>query len=143
GVKRFRHRRRTPASISGAATPTANDRPPPTCTATGQTGCLLPCPVCGNGVVEFPETCDNNVGTPQSCDGCSAFCQVENCTDTNVCTTDSCDPTLGCRHQAVPAGTSCDDGNACTGTEGCAGSICTHQSAPDVDDTNTYTPDSY
>ena len=32
----------------------------PTCTAAGQTGCLVPCPGCGNGMVEFPETCDTS-----------------------------------------------------------------------------------
>src|SRR5262249_17305643 len=65
-----------------------------TCSATStDTTCLPPCPVCGNGIVEFPETCDNNVGTPVSCDGCSSFCQLENCDDGKVCTADTCNPT--------------------------------------------------
>ena len=57
--------------------------------------CLTPCPVCGNGVTEFPETCDDTTGTPESCDGCSVFCQLEDCDDGNPCTIDSCDPVTG------------------------------------------------
>src|SRR5262249_37524091 len=96
-----------------------------TCTAPSQTNCLVPCPTCGNGVVEFPETCDT-AGTPLSCDGCSVFCQIENpnCSDANVCTTDSCSPSLGCRHVSVADGTSCSDGNVCNGSERCASGTC-------------------
>ncbi len=75
-----------------------------TCTEPGQQNCLIPCPLCGNGVVEYPETCDS-LGTPASCDGCSASCQLENCNDGLMCTIDSCDPTLGCR--SVPAPSPC------------------------------------
>jgi len=35
-----------------------------------------PAPICGNGVVEPPETCDD--GNLVDGDGCSALCQVEN-----------------------------------------------------------------
>lgn len=82
-----------PAAISALATCTAPNTP---------AGCLLPCPNCGNGVTEFPETCDNAVGTPVSCDGCSIFCQVENCDDGLACTFDSCNPQIGCRHVSAP-----------------------------------------
>jgi cysteine-rich repeat protein len=95
-----------PPILTGAVVapaPVLNPRDP--CTPTSATNCLLPCPVCGNGIVEFPETCDNNVGTPVSCDGCSKFCQLENCDDGKVCTADSCDTTLGCQH--IPATTPC------------------------------------
>ena len=83
-------------------TPTATVSALATCTATGQAGCLLPCPTCGNGIVEFPEACDNNNGTPAGCDGCSAFCQIETCTDGDPCTADTCDPLLGCHFVPAP-----------------------------------------
>ncbi len=93
----------------GGAVTLGNIAPPPTvaavppCTADHQVSCLLPCPTCGDHAVEFPEECDNNTGTPLSCDGCSAFCKLENCDDGLVCTADSCDPTLGCRSVPVTA----------------------------------------
>ncbi len=97
---------RKPAILAANAvkpSPTMNQRD--TCTTFTQPNCLMPCPTCGNGVVEFPEQCDNDVaasGTlPKSCDGCSAFCNIENCNDGLQCTTDSCDPTLGCRNVSV------------------------------------------
>jgi hypothetical protein len=125
GVNRFTYPSRKPPSISGTVTPAPAVTALPTCTSASQTGCLVPCPTCGNGVVEFPETCDT-AGTPQGCDGCSVFCQVEDpsCNDANVCTTDSCAPSLGCRHAPVPDRTSCSDGNVCNGDEKCGGGIC-------------------
>ena len=123
GVNKFSYPSRKPAAISGSVTPSPTLTAMATCTSAGQTNCLVPCPTCGNGVVEFPETCDT-AGTPQSCDGCSVFCQIENCNDANVCTTDSCSPSLGCRHVPVPDGTSCSDGNVCNGTELCANGTC-------------------
>jgi hypothetical protein len=90
-----------------------------TCTSANQLNCLVPCPTCGNGIVEFPETCDNDVvpaGTlPRSCDGCSAFCNIENCNDGLGCTIDSCDPVLGCRHVLAPA--PCTEGPSPTPTQ--------------------------
>jgi hypothetical protein len=93
--------------VSSPVTPPAAMTAWDTCTATATSDCLMPCPVCGDGVVEFPETCDNNVGTPLGCDGCSALCQLENCDDGSVCTLDSCDPLLGCLH--VPAPSPCTE----------------------------------
>ena len=79
-----------------------------TCTPASLLNCLLPCPICGNGIVEFPETCDDGpVGSARSCDGCNPFCQTENCDDGKVCTLDSCDNRLGCRN--VPAPTPCTE----------------------------------
>ena len=89
---------------SGATTPAAQLFGLATCTAASPGGnCLLPCPTCGNGRIEYPETCDD--GNTASCDGCSPFCQLENCNDGLVCTIDSCDGRLGCRQ--VPAPTPC------------------------------------
>jgi hypothetical protein len=39
--------------------------------------------------------------------------------DNNACTTDSCDPVLGTSHVPVAGGTSCSDGDVCTGDELC------------------------
>ncbi|MBI3834345.1 MAG: hypothetical protein HY287_08460 [Planctomycetes bacterium] len=45
-----------------------------------------------------------------------------NCNDGNVCTDDSCDVMLGCRH--VNNTVSCDDGNSCTANDHCSGGVC-------------------
>jgi cysteine-rich repeat protein len=89
---------RKPVVIAGSVSPAASLVAQDTCTAAATPNCLVPCPICGDGIVQFPETCDNNVGMPVSCDGCSAFCQVEDCDDQDPCTTDTCDPLLGCGH---------------------------------------------
>ena len=73
------------------------------CTSPEQTECLVPCPLCGDGAVEYPENCD--VGDTANCDGCSASCEVENCDDGRVCTIDSCEPLSGCH--SVPAPSPC------------------------------------
>jgi hypothetical protein len=75
-----------------------------TCPTQGPTipTCLDPCPTCGNGQIEFPETCDLGAMPPTSCNGCSLFCQTENCNDGLSCTGDSCLPAVGCRHRVTP-----------------------------------------
>ena len=104
---------RKPASLAVSAVnpaPTQNARD--TCTSYQQPNCLVPCPTCGNGIVEFPESCDNDLAVggapPHSCDGCSIFCQIENCDDHLQCTTDSCDPALGCL--SLPVTAPCTEG---------------------------------
>ncbi len=55
------------------------------------------------------------------CDGAGA-CVVGdpvNPDDSNPCTTDSCDPTLGVLNEPVAEGTSCSDGDVCNGVEEC------------------------
>src|SRR5215831_19049821 len=75
--------------------------------------------VCGNGVVEAPELCDD--GNLVSGDGCDANCTPtgcgnhvvtagEQCDDGNVVSGDCCSATC----QLEPAGAPCDDGDACT-----------------------------
>jgi hypothetical protein len=78
--------------------------PQPLCSGPGQNNCLIPCPVCGNNVVEFPEGCDDT-GPPAGCDGCSVLCILENCDDGNPCSEDLCDPNLGCN--SVPDPVAC------------------------------------
>jgi slime mold repeat-containing protein len=60
-------------------------------------GCLEACPVCGNHVTEFPETCDP--ATADAC--CDALCRTRNCDDGDPCTVDSCDPVVGCTYVAM------------------------------------------
>lgn len=45
------------------------------------------------------------------------------CDDLNSCMTDSCDPQLGCVHQADVAG-SCEDGSSCTTDDFCTAGVC-------------------
>jgi hypothetical protein len=57
--------------------------------------------------------------------GCVPVGQV-GCSDDDPCTTDGCDPVLGCTH--VPAsGVPCDDGSACTSDDLCQAGVCAGQ----------------
>jgi N-acetylneuraminic acid mutarotase len=57
-----------------------------------------------------------------SCESGSCMATAENCDDHNACTTDSCDPAMGCVFTANSA--PCDDGNACTTGDTCGGGTC-------------------
>ncbi len=61
------------------------------------------------------------------------------CDDTNVCTTDSCNPATGCGHAINAA--ACDDNNACTVKDVCAKGVCTGGLAVGCDDGNPCTDD--
>lgn len=82
------------ASNSVRPAPTMNPRP--FCTAENPfDDCLVPCPVCGNRTVEFPERCDD--GNTANCDGCSSLCQIEDCPPAEFCFGNvACDVQLGC-----------------------------------------------
>jgi cysteine-rich repeat protein len=67
-------------------------------------------PTCGNGVLDPGEQCDD--GNTFNGDGCSAQCTIESCY-TCVGQPSICSPS--------PAGTACDDNNACTVGETCDG----------------------
>jgi len=106
GINRFVYPARRPPILTGSTiAPAPLAQGLTTCPNQGNTNppCLNPCPVCGNGVTEFPETCDPGLNPPLSCqaNGCSVFCQIENCDDGMVCTDDSCNPDVGCRHTLV------------------------------------------
>lgn len=90
-------------------------------------------PVCGNGVVESPEQCDDGSsanGTAGDC--CSSTCSFK--PNTTVCRAASgqCDLTEYCTGNAaacpadVPAADNapCDDGNACTLSDKCQSGSC-------------------
>src|SRR6185503_10368440 len=59
------------------------------------------------------------------------------------CTTDTCDPTFGCRNQPIADGTSCSDSNVCNGVEACLSGLCRPTTPPlNCNDNNTCTTDS-
>ncbi len=97
GIIALRHPARNPPALSGATI-----QPPPaiaalqSCEVPNQQACLVPCPACGDAESDFPETCDD--GNQVGCDGCSPFCQIQDCDDENPLTLDLCDPQLGCAH---------------------------------------------
>ncbi|HEV8701325.1 MAG TPA: LamG-like jellyroll fold domain-containing protein [Candidatus Polarisedimenticolia bacterium] len=129
-----------PAKPNGAACSDGN-----ACTTTDacQNGACAPGPAadCNDNNVCTDDSCDPPVGcrhsnNTASCDdgdvcngtgvchdGACAGTPPPNCDDGNPCSTDSCDPVLGCRHVNNTA--SCDDGNACTRTDTCQSGVCT------------------
>lgn len=112
----------------------------PPCTANQQQGCQTPCPQCGDQIVEFPETCDAG-GANGPCQPCGPTCRVTSCDDANPCTTDGCDPILGCVHTAVPDGTACDDHDACTTVDACRNGFCAGTQPLACDDGDPCTAD--
>src|SRR5207245_11651254 len=75
-----------------------------------------------------PSCDDYNACTVDSCDTTTGTCRHDplSCDDGNACTKDSCDafpePSGGCRHTYLSAGTACNDGNARTANDACNGS---------------------
>ena len=105
GITRIQHTARKAPNLTGAnINPAAQTQALATCPTQGPTmpTCLDPCPTCGNGQIEYPETCDLGVMPPTSCNGCSVFCKLEDCNDRLTCTGDQCLPTIGCRHRITP-----------------------------------------
>jgi cysteine-rich repeat protein len=110
--------------------------------------CVPPPPVCGNGVMEAGEQCDD--GNSLDGDGCSASCTNEPpppyCGDGNMDAGEECDdggnadgdgcsaactievPPPYCGDGTMDAGEECDDGNADNG-DGCS-STCTNEPPP-------------
>ena len=87
------------------------------CTATGcKVETALAGVACHNGACGAWSVCDAN-GT------CLASGGLD-CDDANPCTVDACDSKTGCTHLATESTANCDDGNACTTGEACAGGAC-------------------
>lgn len=82
--------------------------------------------ICGNGVVDPGEQCDD--GNTVSGDCCSVSCESVAAgmacpDDGDQCTAGSCDGFGGCVHEPLD-GTACDDGVFCNGTELCGLGVC-------------------
>jgi hypothetical protein len=104
GTNTLRFPSRKAPIITGTVQPPPTQTSLATCVFPGQTNppCQDPCPVCGDGQPQFPETCEGGGIPPRSCDGCSIYCQTESCADDSVCTTDSCNPDFGCFFEPIP-----------------------------------------
>ena len=110
---------------------------PVTCTASDQCHLAGVCDT-GTGVCSNPSkpnaTACNDGNACTQLDSCqSGACfgsNPVNCSDSNACTTDSCDPGTGaCSNPNLPNGTSCSDGNACTQSDSCQSGVCTGANA--------------
>jgi hypothetical protein len=84
-------------------------------------------PVCGDGIIESGEQCDDG-GTSTGC--CSATCQFNSSTTvcgpgTSSCSAAYCDGAGTClAPTSVPNGTTCNDGIACTKNDVCTAGAC-------------------
>jgi hypothetical protein len=81
-------------------------------------------------------TCDDSSPcTTDSCDGSSGECLhgPPTCDDGNPCTEDACGRE-GCSHAPVTDGTPCDDADACTLGDACAGGVCAWAQSVGCDD---------
>jgi len=90
------------------------------------------CPICGDGVHEIPEECDDGAGNSDvTPDACRNDCVLPSCGDHVTDTGEECDDgnnidddccSAACTFE--PAGSSCDDGDACTLDDSCSGGVC-------------------
>jgi CSLREA domain-containing protein len=146
----------TTATATPTPTPTATPTPTVTATATAtatptpsQTATPVPTPtsagVCGNGIVERGEQCDDGDGIDGN--GCDTNCTVtrcgngirtagEQCDDGNRICGDGCDPNCrfpGCGNgfKCPATGEECDDGANIAG-DGCS-AACLCEATPDGD----------
>ncbi|MBM4355321.1 MAG: hypothetical protein FJ109_16305, partial [Deltaproteobacteria bacterium] len=122
------------------------------CSGTGQKSCDDKNPCTKDSCVKF-EGCLHqpedgkacNDGDPctvtDSCVGgaCLGSGQAD-CDDDNVCTDDACEPYAGCK-STPHDGLACDDLNACTVKDACAGGKCLGSGAPPCNDGNACTTD--
>ncbi len=84
---------------------------------------------------------DNNACTePDACTNTVCTGKAKNCDDSNSCTSDSCDPQIGCQHSNLVG--ACDDSNGCTLGDLCVGAVCIPGSQKSCDDNNACTGDS-
>ena len=94
------------------------------------------------GIDGTPRVCDDhNPCTTDSCQphvGCMSVANPLACDDGNPCTDDSCDPVRGCAHNANTR--ACNDGNACT-ADRCRAGVCVGTPIG-CDDANPCTDDS-
>ena len=116
-----------------------------------------PAPNCDDGNVCTDDSCDPvkgcfHVHNGNPCDDGNACTTLDSCSggvcvggplpdcdDGDDCTDDFCDSLIGCDHADNTA--PCDDGNACTSNDTCAGGVC-GGAALNCDDGNVCTDDS-
>src|SRR5262249_18193941 len=77
--------------------------------------CLIPCPTCGNGHLDYPGTC-HQAAAHGPCRSCRAPCPTVACDAPHPCTLDTCDVILGCLHAPNPACTTTTTVPASTST---------------------------
>jgi cysteine-rich repeat protein len=96
-----------------------------------------PCPICGNGVVEGAEECDD--GNRTDCDGCDSNCTLSSTCGNGIrCGEEQCDAAgtanAGCCDatcHSLAAQTPCDDGELCTNADLCDGAgVCAGSATP-------------
>jgi len=96
---------------------------------------------CSHKANQAPCDDDNPCTVGDQCEGFLCVAKgTESCNDSNLCTTDWCDPATGCHHE--PNLIPCDDGDACTAGDKCADGQCTPGAAISCDDANVCTTDS-
>jgi sugar lactone lactonase YvrE len=111
------------------------------------TGCRAPGSGC-KGVRACGEAglsaCSALPPSEESCNGldddCDGLTDETTCNDNNACTTDSCDPSQGCKHAGKDG--PCSDGDACTEGDACKEGACSPGAAPVCDDGNPCSTDS-
>jgi MYXO-CTERM domain-containing protein len=118
----------------------------PQCTQAGKCGTCLSCglDVCSPSALGSACTDNNVCNGADQCNGagqCTPKGPALVCNDGNACTTDSCDPSQGCKTAPLANGTSCSDGNACNGAETCSAGSCKTTAALTCDDANPCTLD--
>ena len=83
----------------------------------------------------------NECTTGDQCvDGACAFTGAMDCDDENPCTTESCEPALGCKYSMLD--TPCDDGDDCTIGDTCQSGQCKPGVLMNCNDSNPCTDDS-
>ena len=106
---------------------------------------------CNNVDDNCNDTVDEGAASEECSNACTATAQCVrgtcvttpiDCEDGNPCTINTCDPTLGCQSMELPNGTSCSDGNVCTGEEICNDGVCSNPPDLDCDDDDSCTSDS-
>ncbi len=96
---------------------------------------------CSEGAcLASPQCDDGSACTEQDvCAGGKCAGQPKVCDDGNPCTTDGCNPGVGC--MAIVNALPCNDGSACTPTDTCAAGNCSGSGAISCDDGNPCTTD--
>lgn len=93
--------------------------------------------ICNMGLCDVSyntDPCDDGsmCSVNDTCDMGACLGMPADCDDTNECTTDLCDPMMGCLHNPIPG--PCDDGDACTEDDQCAAGICLGSDIQCMDD---------